>query len=249
MFLVASANPEDYTSRGRIITPLKDRFGAQIRTHYPTTVNDEIAIVDQEWQRFTGDGPDFHVPQFMKEIIAEVTHLARKSPDIGQRSGVSVRVSIANQETVVSNAIRRAVRLGEKLAVPRISDLGYIVASTTGKVELESFEDTDEQKLIDDLARKAVLAVFNRYYRADQLEGIVKQFGNGFSIEVSDALTSKSYVKSLKEIDGLVAAVKQVNASETPEIVASAVEFILEGLHLNKRLNKATVNGRTVYRH
>jgi magnesium chelatase subunit I len=248
IFLVASANPEDYTSRGRIITPLKDRFGAQIRTHYPVTIRDEIAIVDQEWQRFSGDGPDFHVPQFMKEIIAEVTHLARKSPDIGQRSGVSVRVSIANQETVVSNAVRRAVRLGEKMAVPRISDLGYIVASTTGKVELESFEDTDETKLIDDLSRKAVLMVFNRYFRLDQLEGIVKQFNNGFSIEVSDALSSKSYVKSMKEIDGLAGAVKKVNNSDTPEIVASAVEFILEGLHLNKRLNKATVNGKIVYR-
>jgi magnesium chelatase subunit I len=249
MFLVASANPEDYTSRGRIITPLKDRFGAQIRTHYPTTIKDEIAIVEQEWRRFSGEGPDFHVPQFMKEIIAEITHLARRSPDIGQRSGVSVRVSIANQETVVSNAIRRAVRLGEKLAVPRISDLGYIVASTTGKVELESFEDTDEHKLVDDLSRKAVLAVFNRYYRPDQLEDIVRQFSNAFSVETSDAMSSKEYVRNMKEIGGLARAVKQVNSSDTPEIVASAVEFILEGLHLNKRLNKITVNGRTVYRH
>jgi magnesium chelatase subunit I len=205
--------------------------------------------VEQEWRRFSGEGPDFHVPQFMKEIIAEITHLARRSPDIGQRSGVSVRVSIANQETVVSNAIRRAVRLGEKLAVPRISDLGYIVASTTGKVELESFEDTDEHKLVDDLSRKAVLAVFNRYYRPDQLEDIVRQFSNAFSVETSDAMSSKEYVRNMKEIGGLARAVKQVNSSDTPEIVASAVEFILEGLHLNKRLNKITVNGRTVYRH
>jgi magnesium chelatase subunit I len=248
VFLVASANPEDYTSRGRIITPLKDRFGSQIRTHYPTTIKDEIAIVDQEWRRFSGEGPDFHVPVFMKEIIAEITHLARRSPDIGQRSGVSVRISIANQETVVSNAIRRAVRLGEKLAVPRISDLSYIVASTTGKVELESFEDTDEQKLIDDMAKKAILAVFNRYYRPDQLENVVKQFTDGFSVETSDTLNSQSYVRNMKEIAGLAKAVKEVNASDTPEMVAAAVEFILEGLHLNKRLNKATVKGRTVYR-
>ncbi len=248
VFIVASANPEDYTSRGRIITPLKDRFGSQIRTHYPSTIKDEIAIVDQEWQRFSGEGPDFHVPVFMKEIIAEITHLARQSPDIGQRSGVSVRVSIANQETVVSNAVRRAVRLGEKLAVPRISDLGYIVASTTGKVELESFEDTDEQKLVNDLAKKAVLTVFNRYYRPDQLESVVKQFTNSFSVETSDAMNSQAYVKNIKEINGLAKAIKQVNASDTPEMVAAAVEFILEGLHLNKRLNKSTVNGRTVYR-
>jgi magnesium chelatase subunit I len=184
----------------------------------------------------------------MKEIIAEITHLARKSADIGQRSGVSVRVSIANQETVVSNAVRRAVRLGEKMAVPRISDLGYIIASTTGKVELESFEDTDERKLIDELVKKAVLAVFNRYYRADQLEDIVKHFSNHFNVETSDALASQSYVKSAREIAGMSKAVKQVNASDTPEMVAAAVEFILEGLHLNKRLNKASVNGKTVYK-
>ncbi len=248
IFIVASANPEDYTSRGRIITPLKDRFGSQVRTHYPATIEDEIAIVDQEWRRFSGEGPDFYVPEFMKEIIAEVTHLARKSSDVNQRSGVSVRVSIANQETVVSNAIRRAIRLGEKLAVPRISDLGYIVASTTGKVELESLEDTDEARLVEDLAKKAVLAVFNRYYQIDQLEDVVRQFSNGFSVEVSDDMGSQSYVRDIKEIGGLARAVKRVNASETPEIVASSVEFILEGLHLNKRLNKSAVNGKTVYR-
>ena len=217
ILLVASANPEDYTSRGRIITPLKDRFGAQIRTHYPVTIKDEIAIVEQEWQQFSNEGLDYFVPEYMKEVIAEITHLARKSPDIGQRSGVSVRVSISNQETVVSNAIRRAIMLGEKLAVPRISDLGYIVASTIGKVEMESFEETDEEKIIDDLTRKAVLNVFNRYFQFDELENIVKQFNSGFSAETSDTMSARSYVRYMKEIAGLTKAVKKMTDSEAPE--------------------------------
>jgi magnesium chelatase subunit I len=248
ILLVASANPEDYTSRGRIITPLKDRFGAQIRTHYPVTIKDEIAIVEQEWQRFSDEEFDYYVPEYIKEVIAEITHLARKSPEIGQRSGVSVRVSIANQETVVANAIRRAIRLGEKLAVPRISDLGYTVASTIGKVEMEGFEDTNEAKTLDDLTRKAVLNVFNRYFQPAELEGVVKQFNGGFSVETSDNMSAKSYVRNMKEIAGLTKAVRKMTDAEAPEIVASIMEFIFEGLHLNKRLNKTRVEGKTVYR-
>jgi magnesium chelatase subunit I len=248
VMLVASANPEDYTSRGRIITPLKDRFGAQIRTHYPVTVKDEIAIVEQEWQQFSDGGVSFYVPDYVKEVIAEITHQARRSPDIGQRSGVSVRVSITNLETMVSNAIRRAVMLDEKLAVPRISDLPYIVASTTGKVEMEGFEDKNEQKIINDLIRKATLNVFNRYFRAEELENIVKQFNGGFSVETSDNMSAKSYVRYIKEIPGLPKVVKKMTNAETPEIMASIMEFVLEGLHLNKRLNKTKIEGKTVYR-
>ena len=249
IILVASANPEDYTSRGRIITPLKDRFGAQIRTHYPATIKDEIAIVEQEWQRFNDGDVSFYVPDYIKEVIAEITHLARKSSDISQRSGVSVRVSIANMETVVANAIRRAIMLGEKLAVPRISDLPYIIASTTGKMEMEGFEDKNEQKVIDDFIKKAVLAVFNRYFQFDELEPVVKQFNGGFTVETSDNMNAKSYVRYVKEVPGLAKAVKKIIDTETPETLASVVEFILEGLHLNKRLNKTKVAGKTVYRH
>ena len=249
IMLVASANPEDYTSRGRIITPLKDRFGAQIRTHYPVTIKDEIAIVEQEWQQFSDEEVKFFVPDYIKEVIAEITHLARKSPNIGQRSGVSVRVSISNMETVVSNAIRRAITLGEKMAVPRISDLSYIIASTIGKVEMESFEEADEEKIIDDLTRKAVVTVFNRYFKFDELEPIAKQFNGGFSVETSDTMSARSYVRYLKEIPGLAKTVKKMTDSEAPETVASIVEFIFEGMHLNKRLNKTKVDGKTVYRH
>ncbi len=247
VFLVASANPEDYTNRGRIITPLKDRYGAQVRTHYPVTIEDEISIVEMERQQFSEDGFEAYVPEYMKQSVAEVTHLARKSPDINQRSGVSVRVSIANYETILSNAIRRAVTLGEKLAVPRISDFPYIHSSTSGKIELESFEETKEDKVIDDLIKKAVLNVFNRCYKAHDLEKIVEQFSGGFSVEVSDTMTAKSYVRNVKEMVGLADAIKRVNDSESPEAIASAVEFVLEGLHLNKRLNKTKVEGKTVY--
>jgi len=248
IFLVASANPEDYTSRGRIITPLKDRYGAQIRTHYPVTIEDEITIMEQERRQFSGDDLECYVPNYMKEIIAEFTHFARKSADINQRSGVSVRVSIANYETIISNAVRRAVTLGERLAVPRISDLAYILSSTTGKVELESFEDAREEKLVDDLTKKAVLAVFNRYYQLPRLEEVVTQFNSGFSVEVSDTMPAKSYVRNVKEITGLAKVVKGVDDSERPETIASAVEFVLEGLHLNKRLNKSKLGGKIVYR-
>jgi magnesium chelatase subunit I len=249
VFLVASANPEDYTNRGRIITPLKDRYGAQVRTHYPGTIEEEMSIVETERRKFSEDTVEHYIPQYMKEIIAEITHLARQSPDINQRSGVSVRVSIANSETILSNAIRRAVTLGEKIAVPRISDLPYIRSSTSGKIELESFEDTKEEKLIEDLVKKAVLNVFNRYYKVHKLEDIVTQFSGGFSVGVSDTMGAKSYVRNVKEIMGLADVIKEVDDSERPEVIASAVEFILEGLHANKRLNKSKIDGKTVYRH
>jgi len=248
VLLVASANPEDYTSRGRIITPLKDRYGAQIRTHYPVNIADEIKIMDQERRQFSGEDIQVFVPKYIKEIIAEITHLARKSPDINQRSGVSVRVSIANYETIIANAVRRAVTLGEKLAVPRITDLPFLIASTTGKIELESFEDTKEEKILDDLVRKAVLVVFGRYYQVTKLEEIVAYFSTGATREVSETMDAASYLKYFKEVPGLAGAVKQIANSEQPESIASAVEFIFEGMHLSKRLNRSKIEGKTVYR-
>jgi magnesium chelatase subunit I len=249
IMLVASANPEDYTSRGRIITPLKDRFGAQIRTHYPVTIKDEIAIVEQECQWFNDGDVNFYIPDYIKEIIAEITHLARRNPDVSQRSGVSVRVSIANMETVVANAVRRAIMLGEKLAVPRVSDLPYIIASTTGKMEVEGFEDKNERKIIDDLTKRAVLIVFNRYFQFEELDPIIKHFNGGFNVETSDNMSAKSYAHNVKEIPGMAGAVKKITDKESPETIASVVEFILEGAHLNKRLNKTKVEGKTIYKH
>ena len=248
ILLVASANPEDYTNRGRIISPLKDRFGSQVRTHYPLNIHDEITIIKQEHHDYAGTGIDTFVPPYMEEIIAEITQLSRKNPDINQRSGVSVRVSIMNYETIVSNAVRRAVLSGEKLAVPRISDLPYISASMGSKIELEGFEENKEGKIIEDLARQAVLNIFNRHFSASQMEHPAAQFKNGFGIEVSDMMPAKKYTANLQNNSPLAAAVKKIAKSEQPEILASAVEFILEGLYVNNKLNKTRSAGKNIYR-
>src|SRR5213082_1753640 len=165
LFVVASANPEDYTNRGRIITPLKDRFGSQIRTHYPRTAEHESGIVEQEHTRFAADGYETTVPDYMREIVVELTHLARRSSEISQRSGVSVRVSICNYENLASNALKRAIRLREKQVAPRVTDLNALVASTAGKIELEAVGETDEEKIVDKLITRAILNVFNRHFQ------------------------------------------------------------------------------------
>ena len=248
VFLVASANPEDYTNRGRIITPLRDRYGAQIRTHYPRKVEHEIGIMDQEHTRFDDKDYTVTVPMYMKEIVAEITRLARRSPDVNQRSGVSVRASIANYESLLANALRRAIRIGEKDVVPRISDLPYVLPTLSGKVEFETVEDGKEEQIIEKLIQGALVAVFNRNLNVVDLEDIVTQFKAGQSVEVSDLLPSKEYVKMVKKIDGLDRAVAKLKPGENPAVIASAVEFVREGLHLNKRLNKDSVGGRTQYR-
>ncbi len=248
ILLVASANPEDYTNRGRIITPLKDRFGAQVRTHYPTSIRDEMQIMDMERREFAESGLDVFMPPFMKEIIAEITHLGRKSPDINQRSGVSVRISIMNYETITANAVRRAVLLGEKLAVPRISDLPFIYASMGSKIELEGFEDAKEGKIIDALINRAVFNVFNRHAQGLGLEPVIAQFTEGFAVEVSDIMPAKNYIRVIKEINGFNDAIQKVVDSDKPEIIAATAEYIMEGLHLNKRLNKSKMEGKSTYK-
>ncbi|MEX2158167.1 MAG: magnesium chelatase [Dehalococcoidia bacterium] len=247
VFLVASANPEDYTNRGRIITPLRDRYGAQIRTHYPRTVAHEIDIMDQEHTRFDDDY-QVTVPPYMKEIVAEITRLARRSPDINQRSGVSVRASIADYESLLANALRRAIRLNEKEVVPRVSDLSFVIPTLSGKIEFDTVEDGKEDSIIEKLVQGAVVAVFNRHYNVVDLEDVVGQFKAGLSAEVSDLLPSKDYVKLVKQVEGLDRAVAKLEPGESLAVIASGVEFILEGLHLNKRLNKDRVGGRTQYR-
>src|SRR5207237_23787 len=164
LFVVASANPEDYTNRGRIITPLKDRFGSQIRTHYPKEIATEVGIMEQERQSYVDEGITTTVPGYMKEVLAEISQLARRSPEISQRSGVSVRVTVANYENLVSAALKRALRSGETSVVPRISDLPAVVASTAGKIELESVGEISEERVIDRLVQRAVLNVFNRTF-------------------------------------------------------------------------------------
>ncbi len=247
VYVVATANPEDYTNRGRIITPLKDRYGAQIRTHYPRNIHDEITIMEQERSRFPSER-DISTPQYMKEIIAEITSLARRSSDINQRSGVSVRVSIANYETVVSNALRRAILQGEKKVSPRISDLPYILSSFAGKIELETFEDGREYKIMEDLSKKAVLNVFKMYFDVGELETIVQQFDEGARVETGSDKPSDRYVELLERIEGLSDAVNSLGAGGRSELVASAAEFVLEGLHLNRKLNRDQVEKGFRYR-
>jgi magnesium chelatase subunit I len=248
VFVVASANPEDYTNRGRIITPLKDRYGAQIRTHYPRNAEAEIEIMEQERSKFSDDDLPVNVPQYMKEIVAEITRLARRSPDVNQRSGVSVRASIADYESLLANALRRAIRLKEKEVVPRVSDLPYVLPALTGKLEFETVEEGREEQIVERLIQGAVLAVFNNYYSLGELEPIVAKFKEGYSVEVSDMTPTADYAKLIKDTEGLDAAVEKIGMEGTGPLTASAVELILEGLHLNKRLNKDKIGGVYLYR-
>jgi magnesium chelatase subunit I len=250
LFVVASANPEDYTSRGRIITPLKDRLGSQVRTHYPRTIEDEIEIMLQERTPLAGEGiPMLTEPRFMLELIAELTQLARRSPEVSQRSGVSVRVSIANLETLGASAVKRAVRLGEPGAAPRISDLPALVASTAGKVELETLGDeTPEDRVVDRLLTRAIHNVFGRVVDIDDLDEVVDAFEDGLVLETGEMAPSADYVIWMRETPGLDVVVRALGSDGTPSEVASAVEFVLEGLHLNRRLNKDRTGAGARYR-
>ena len=248
LFVVASANPEDYTNRGRIITPLKDRFGSQIRTHYPREIATEVGIMEQERQSYTDAGMTTTVPAYMKEILAELSQLARKSSDISQRSGVSVRVTISNYENLVSSALKRALRTGETSVVPRISDLPAVLASTAGKIELETVGDLTEDRVVDRLVQRAVLNVFNRTFSLAEFDSLLAAFQRGATMHVSPALGSQEYVKQALQIPGMKGAVAKVGATGNSAAVAAAVEFVLEGLHLNRKLNKERGETRSTFR-
>jgi magnesium chelatase subunit I len=248
VYVVATANPEDYTNRGRIITPLKDRFGAQIRTHYPRTVEHEIAIVEQERTRFDEQPAAVRMPQYMKEIIAEITHLARRSPQVNQRSGVSVRVSIANYENLEANALRRAISTGDKEAVPRISDLPALVPSSAGKLELETWEEGEDATVLDKIIRTACSNVFRRHFTLQEFTDVVQRFDRGgFTVEVSDHQSSTTYMPVVRDLGGMERVLAKLDEPATPAASAAALEFVLEGLHLGKRLNKTPLDGSTVY--
>jgi magnesium chelatase subunit I len=248
VMLVASANPEDYTNRGRIITPLKDRFGAQIRTHYPLDTATELEVVRQEADNLDALGLRVQVPTFMAEIVATLTHLARASSHINQRSGVSVRLSISNYETLVANAARRALRLGEKDVVPRVSDLEALASSTAGKVEIETLEEGRDEQIVERLVKSAVLTVFKDRCPMELFRDVVVAFDEGTIVHAGDDIPSAGYVETLATMPVLKAPVMELAGSETPAAVASATEFVLEGLHLSKRLNKEAVPGRATYR-
>jgi magnesium chelatase subunit I len=248
MVMVASANPEDYTSRGRIITPLKDRFDVQIRTHYPKTIEDEIAIMEQEATYPPPAGMEVRIPQFIKDIMAQITFEARGSNEINQTSGVSVRVTINNYESLISNAEKRAVRNGENEVAPRLSDLHSVYASTAGKIEMEyAGEEKKEEELIERLINRAVLKVFDRLIKIEELKEVIAYFDQGWGVEVSDTAPVDEYIEAARSIPGLKAAVAKLGPAESPALMASTVELVLEGLHLHQKLNKERRGGRFAY--
>ena len=245
VMVVASANPEDYTSRGRIITPLKDRYAAQVRTHYPESREVELAVVRQEVRVPAVEGIRVFVPDFMEALIGEITLQARSSPDVNQTSGVSVRVSISNYETLIANALRRAIRFGEEEAVPRISDLPALVTSTAGKLEFEyAGEDRSEVTVVRELIKRATRLVFDGVVPVEGVASVVESFDQGWNVEVS---AGGDYLEGLDEIRGLREAATRLVEGASPERLASAIEFILEGLHLSNRLNKATIDSGARY--
>ncbi len=248
VMLVASANPEDYTSRGRIITPLKDRFGSQIRTHYPLDLDHEMTVVDQEQRTLEVEGLRVEVPRFMDEVVGRLSQLARQSPHVNQRSGVSVRLSIANHETLVANAARRALRAGEREVVPRVTDLEAIAASTAGKIEVEMLDEGRDGEIVDRLVRTAILEVFKERLGADRFGELLERFQEGLVVDVGDDVAAERYAEQLGDLPGLRGALEELGVGETPAGIASATEFVLEGLHLSKRLNKDAVGARASYR-
>jgi magnesium chelatase subunit I len=248
LVVVATANPEDYTNRGRLITPLKDRFGSQIRTHYPYEIATEIEIVHQEAVLAPSPVP-IVVPWFIDDIVARVSHVARASHVVSQRSGVSVRLSIANYETVVASALRRSLRTGDATVVPRVSDLAAMVQSTQGKIELDTVDDTDSDQVIAALVALATRQCFSEHVVLSEAGAIVAAFDDEVLVHVGDDLADQHYLDVMAAMGDLRAAAARVagpNASSGE--LASAAEFVLEGLYLTKRLAKDAAGPRALYR-
>jgi magnesium chelatase subunit I len=248
VIVVATANPEDYTSRGRIVTPLKDRFDVQIRTHYPRTIEEEIAIMEQEAMVGERAGRPVRVPGFIKEILARLTMEARSAPEVNQSSGVSVRVTINNYETLIASAEKRALRREEPEIVPRITDLPAIAASTVGKLEFDyGLEQAGEAGVFERLVNRAIKAVFDAQTKPGELDSIVEYISQGWGVAVSDTMPSSEYLSGISSIPGLREAVDRLGPFESPGLMASTTEFLLEGLHLHERLNRDRDGGRFTY--
>jgi magnesium chelatase subunit I len=242
--LVFTANPEDYTARGKIVTPLKDRIGSEIRTHYPATIEEGMAITAQEAWCARG-GPELQIPEYVRETCEQIAFLAREDKRVDRRSGVSQRLPITVLENVISNAERRALGEGSRLAVPRISDIYAAMPSITGKLELE-YEG--EMKGADTVAREviqgAVARVFDGYFGAgggsNDLKQVVQWFDLGGQVTLTDKTRTHEGLKALEKIQGLLEKTPQVGAGEgePAESIVSAAEFILEGLHAHKRIGR-----------
>ncbi len=247
LLLVASANPEDYTNRGRIITPLKDRFGAEVRTHYPLALADEVALIRQE-AVLDWPGTSVVVPDHLLQIVARYTRLVRESPQVDQRSGVSARFAVAATETVAASAVRRAALTAEPVAVARVCDLPAVVAAARGKVEFEAAEEGRELEVLHHLLRRATADAFRALLAGTDLTGLQRRFDGGATVETGDLVPATDLLGRLGALPGLAELLKRLGIEqESPGLAAAAVEFALEGLHLNRRLAKDEVAGRTVY--
>ncbi len=239
--LVFTANPEDYTARGKIITPLKDRIGSEVRTHYPATVEEGVAITSQEaWAQ--RDGYRLHVPQYVREVIERVAFVAREDKRVDKRSGVSQRLPITCMENVISNAERRAISHGEELVVPRISDLYAAMPAITGKLELEYEGEMKGADFVGrELIRTAIAATYDQYFHGANMQQIVQWFDLGGSIRVQDVTPAAEVLEALGTIQGLLDKLGAVGvkAKDPAEVQVSAAEFLLEGLYAHRRIGRS----------
>jgi magnesium chelatase subunit I len=238
--IVFSANPEDYTARGKIITPLKDRIGSEIRTHYPATVEEGIAITAQEaWIRRNGHSAN--LPGYIGEVIERIAFAARDDKKIDKRSGVSQRLPISAMENVISNAERRAIRNRENLVVPRISDVYAALPAITGKLELEYEGEMKGADVVGrELIRLAIAKTYDQYFTGANMNQVVQWFDLGGEIQLSDNVPALEALENLREIQGLIGKIGPLKITEdhSPEQQVSAAEFILEGLHAHKRIGR-----------
>ncbi len=251
LVLVASANPEDYTNRGRIITPLKDRFGAEIRTHYPLSLDAELALIEQESQlAWDGGDPGAIVPTHLIQVVARFTRLVRASPAVDSRSGVSARFAIAAAEAVAASAVRRAAISGEEQAVARVCDLPSVISTLRGKVEFEVSEEGREQEVLDHLLRRATSDTFRAQLGNADLGGLLAKFADGGVVETGDLVPAADLLRRIGEVPGLAKIMErlQMDGGESLGQAAAALEFALEGLYLMRRLSKDSLDGGAVYR-
>jgi len=243
LLLVATANPEDYTNRGRIITPLKDRFGAEVRTHYPVEVADEVTMVRQEATMVAT------VPEHLVEVVARLTRALRESSAVDQRSGVSARFAIAATEAVAASALRRSARTGDPQEVARVCDLPGVIPTLLGKVEFEMGQEGREREVVDHLLKVATAETFRARLSGLDLSGFTDLFAEGALVETGELVPAQELLGQLGTVPGLSKVLDRLGHGDDASQgeVAAAVEFVLEGLHLTRRIDKDTVAGRTVY--
>ncbi len=250
VLLVASANPEDYTNRGRIITPLKDRFGAEVRTHYPIDLDDELRLIRQEAVVGWGvDAVSAMLPDHLVEIVARFARHLRESPAVDQRSGVSARFAVAAAETVAASAVRRSALTGEEPAVARVADLPSVVPAVQGKVEFEASEEGRESEVLEHLLRRSVADTFRARLGGVDLNTLVNRFEDGSVVETGELVPAAELLDSIGPIEGLAKLLSAagIDDVDTPGLAAAGVEFALEGLYLLRRLSKESVDDRVLY--